>query len=137
MRSERVRAQAEHAAAARGTDGPSLADPAVRRHPLARAAQAAAHEAGYGRTPDISSGSEKGFGWGDLNIAARKRQSAADAYLRPVLDRPNLEVVTGAIAHRLTLQGSRCTAIEYSADAQTYLAGAIAAVRISFVMDVG
>ena len=33
---------------------------------------------------------DEGFGWGDLSIADGKRQDAATAYLRPVMDRPNL-----------------------------------------------
>jgi choline dehydrogenase len=42
------------------------------------------------------------------------RQSAADAYLIPVQDRPNLEIVTQARVRRLTFSGSRCTGVEYT-----------------------
>ncbi|TFV29725.1 hypothetical protein E4K10_49595 [Streptomyces sp. T1317-0309] len=40
----------------------------------------------------------------------RQAQSAADAYLRPVLDRPNLTVVTGVLAERLVMDGGRARA---------------------------
>ncbi|MGW2996639.1 GMC family oxidoreductase, partial [Streptomyces sp. NPDC001193] len=41
------------------------------------------------------------------------RQSAADAYIRPFLDRPNLDVVTDATVQRLRITGGRCTGVEY------------------------
>lgn len=44
------------------------------------------------------------------------RQSAAGAYLAPVLARPNLDVVTSADARRLVMDGSRCRAVEYTSD---------------------
>jgi choline dehydrogenase-like flavoprotein len=46
--------------------------------------------------------------------AAGVRQSAADAYLRPFLDRPNLTVLTDAMARKLVHSGSRCTGVEYT-----------------------
>jgi hypothetical protein len=46
----------------------------------------------------------EGPGWPDLNIAEARRQSSADASLTPVLHRPNLAQVTGALAHRVRVQ---------------------------------
>jgi choline dehydrogenase len=71
---------------------------------------------------DISSGAEQGFGWCDLSIVGGQRQSAADAYLSPVLGRPNLDVVTGALVHRLTTTGGCCTGVEYSVGAESFTA---------------
>jgi choline dehydrogenase-like flavoprotein len=45
-----------------------------------------------------------GLGWPDLNIAEARRQSSADASLTPVLHRPNLALVAGALAHRVRVQ---------------------------------
>src|SRR5207253_9646497 len=42
-----------------------------------------------------------------------KRHSAADAYLRPALKRPNLIVHTRAQATRLLLEGTRVSGVEY------------------------
>ena len=47
---------------------------------------------------------EEGFGWAELTIVDGRRQSAADAYLAPALHRPNLDLVTDALVHRLLLQ---------------------------------
>jgi choline dehydrogenase len=110
--------RSEHAAgrdpAVRGLGGPLLPAPATPRHPLAVAALDAAVQAGYREAADLTGGLEDGFGWIDLNIVDGRRQSAADAYLHPALDRPNLRVVTGALAHRVLVDGERCTGVEYS-----------------------
>jgi choline dehydrogenase len=81
---------------------------------VAQAGLAAADQAGFRRATDISGGLEEGFDWVDLNITAGRRQSAADAYLAPALDRQNLEVITDALVHRLLFSGGRCAAVQYS-----------------------
>jgi choline dehydrogenase len=83
----------------------------------------AAAQAGLPIARDISGGLEEGFGWCDLNIVDGRRQSAADAYLTPVLDRPGLDVVTDALVYRLRMDGDRCTGVEYRVGADTFVAG--------------
>jgi choline dehydrogenase len=106
--------------ALRGQDGPLRPAPAAQGHPVARAGLQAAAQAGHPIATDISSGAEQGFGWCDLNIIDGRRQSAADAYLRPVLGRPNLDVVTGALVHRVTITAGCCTGVEYSVGAEMF-----------------
>jgi choline dehydrogenase-like flavoprotein len=89
--------------------------PAAKGHPIAQAGLQAAAQAGHPIVADISAGAEQGFGWCDLNIIDGRRQSAADAYLNPVLGRPNLDVVTDALAHRVTITDGHRTGVEYSA----------------------
>jgi choline dehydrogenase len=108
--------------ALRGRGGPLTPAPAARGHPIARAGVQAAAQAGHPVAADVSAGAEQGFGWCDLNIVGGRRQSAADAYLNPVLGRPNLDVVTGALAHRVTITDGRCAGVEYSAGADTFTA---------------
>ncbi|MGW1770235.1 GMC family oxidoreductase [Streptomyces sp. NPDC002104] len=98
----------------RGTDGPVLVAPVPEPHPLAAAGVEAAVQAGFTRAGDIGGGLETGFGWSDMNLPGGVRQSAADAYVRPFLDRPNLDVVTGATVRRLRISAGRCTGVEYS-----------------------
>lgn len=100
--------------ALRGVDGPVNVGPARSRHPLAAAGLAAAAAAGYQAASDISGGLEEGFGWCDLAISEGRRVSAAGAYLARALNRPNLELVTDALVHRVLVQGDRCTGVEYS-----------------------
>ena len=113
-RSENLTGVAGRDPAVRGMDGPLRVGPAIDRHPLAQAFLNAAVEVGHKEVDDFTSGLEEGFGWGDLSIADGKRLDAATAYIRPVWDRPNLDVVTDALVHRVTLEGERCTGVEYS-----------------------
>jgi choline dehydrogenase len=106
--------------ALRGQDGPLKPAPAAQGHPIAQAGLQAAAQAGHPIATDLSSGAEQGFGWCDLNIVDSRRQSAADAYLNPVLGRPNLDVVTGAMVHRVMITAGCCTGVQYSVGAETF-----------------
>jgi choline dehydrogenase len=116
--------RSEHATgrdpAVRGDQGPLTVGPAAAGHPVAAAGLEAAAQAGYPRAADISGGLEEGFGWCDMNIVNGRRQSARDAYLTPALSRPNLDVVTSALVHRVRLDGDRCTGVEYSVGSTMY-----------------
>lgn len=109
--------------AVRGVDGPLTVGPAQPPHPVAQAAMAAAIELGYPEATDVNSGLEEGFGCSDANIVDGSRQSAADAYLAPVVDRPHLDVVTGALVHRVLVDGGRCTGVEYSVGSEVVTVG--------------
>jgi 4-pyridoxate dehydrogenase len=69
---------------------------------------------GHGRTADYNGKQQEGFGDLQLTIGRGRRSSAATAYLRPALQRPNLSVKVNALAHRVVLQGGRATGVEYS-----------------------
>ncbi|WP_345654053.1 GMC family oxidoreductase [Streptomyces siamensis] len=97
----------------RGTNGPLFVGPAAEPNEVLLACLDAAVESGHRRAFDISGGLEEGFAPVDLNIVAGRRQSAADAYLTPIRHRPNLDVVTDAVVHRLLFDGTRCTGVEY------------------------
>jgi choline dehydrogenase len=99
--------------ALRGTDGPMVVAPAEPINELQAACLSAAVQSGHRRAIDISGGLEMGFGPVDLNIVAGHRQSAADAYLWPASRRPNLELVTDSVVHRLLIKGDRCVGVEY------------------------
>jgi choline dehydrogenase len=116
QRSERTRGRDP---ALRGTDGPVRVAPVTDtgRHPVARAFAEALNEAGCPVTDDLSGQEQEGVAWVDLAIADGQRVSSADAYLRPVLDRPNLVVETGCLATGLQVRGGRCTGVTYLRDA--------------------
>jgi choline dehydrogenase-like flavoprotein len=108
--------------AVRGRSGPLRPGPTAPSHPIAEAALEAARQAGHQIAGDINSGLEEGFGVTDLNIIEGRRQSAADAYLSPALDRPNLDLVTDALVHRVVLDGDRCSGVEYSIGPEKFIA---------------
>ncbi|GAA3104552.1 FAD-dependent oxidoreductase [Pseudonocardia yunnanensis] len=109
--------------ALRGVGGPLTVGPPDPPHPVVAALLEAAAQVGHLSAADISGGAEEGFGWSDLNIVDGRRQSAADAYLTSAVHRPNLTVVTGALVHRLSISGGRCTGVEYSTRTGTVSVG--------------
>jgi choline dehydrogenase len=113
--------RAEHAVGVgdprdRGVDGPVTVAPGEAEEPLWDAMFEAAVEAGHPVAEDLNSGSGEGVGWSEYTVLHGTRQSAADAYLTPVLDRSNLDVVTGANVRRLMVNGGRCQGVEYTVD---------------------
>ncbi|MFF9340323.1 MULTISPECIES: GMC family oxidoreductase [unclassified Streptomyces] len=108
----------------RGTSGPLTVGPTTDPNEVLLACLAGAVETGQRRATDISGGLEEGFAPVDLNIVGGRRQSAADAYLTPVLNRPRLDVVTGATAHRLLFEGTRCVGVEYGVQGRVHTARA-------------
>ncbi|ACC80673.1 GMC family oxidoreductase [Nostoc punctiforme] len=71
-------------------------------------------ELGYPYTPDFNGPKMEGVGWHHINIKNGKRHSMADAYLNPVLKRPNLTLSTDSQATRLLFSGKRCNGLEYA-----------------------
>lgn len=64
---------------------------------------------------------EDGAGLLDFNITRQgQRHSAADAYLKPVLNRPNLTLKTKAEATKLLFTGKRVTGVEYVQEGQPH-----------------
>ncbi|MDH3241269.1 MAG: GMC family oxidoreductase N-terminal domain-containing protein, partial [Alphaproteobacteria bacterium] len=65
----------------------------------------AASETGIPKTDDFNTGDNEGCGYFHVNQKGGRRWSAARGFLRPILKRPNLTVLTGALADRLLLDG--------------------------------
>jgi len=117
----------------RGGAGPVGTEFAKTTDPVYDAWLDAARAAGFPVTDDYNGRQQEGFGRGQYTIRGGYRSSAATAYLRPAKNRPNLDVVTGALATRVLLQGTRATGVEYvkgiretvrvNADREVILAG--------------
>ena len=82
-------------------------------NPLHAAWLAAASQAGYPQSSDINGFQQEGFGRMDMTVGGGRRCSAANAYLRPAMNRSNLKVLTHALATRIVFEGRRVTALEY------------------------
>ena len=80
--------------------------------PILDAFAAAAVQAGIPATEDFNRGSNEGVGYFEVNQKAGLRWNASKAFLRPVVERPNLQVWSGAHASRLLLDGKRVTGVE-------------------------
>jgi choline dehydrogenase len=97
----------------RGVIGPVWAAPTTEVDDGSLVFLEALTQAGHALTTDISGERQHGAFWCDLTVLQGRRQSAADAYLTPVLSRPNLHLVTEAHAGRLLIDRGRCTGVEY------------------------
>ena len=89
-------------------------------NPLHAAWLSASAQAGYPSTPDVNGFQQEGFGRMDMTVADGRRASAANAYLRPALRRPNLKVLTHALATRIVFEGRRAVGVEYVRGGATY-----------------
>jgi choline dehydrogenase-like flavoprotein len=95
-----------------GVGGPVAVSDARSVHPLLEAWVAAAVESGYEENPDFNAERQDGVGVYQVNQRNGLRCSASVAYLRPVLGRPNLQVLTSTLALRLKLERARVVGVE-------------------------
>jgi choline dehydrogenase len=97
----------------RGGSGPLILERGPAATPLFQAWFKAAQEAGYSLTDDVNGFRQEGFAMFDRNIHRSRRLTAAHAYLRSAMRRPNVDVVARALATRVLLEGSRAVGVEY------------------------
>jgi choline dehydrogenase len=97
----------------RGKNGPLHVTRGPRKNPLTRAFVEAGAQAGYPVTGDYNGQQQEGFGPFDATIYKGKRWSAAAAYLRPALKRPNCNI-TRALARKIVIEDGRATGVEVS-----------------------
>jgi choline dehydrogenase len=106
----------------RGGEGPLRLETGPCESPLFGAFLQAGEEAGYPRTDDVNGFQQEGFGVFDRNLVRGRRLSAARAYLHPVLDRPNLQLICRAMATRILFEGKRAVGVEYRVGGRTLTA---------------
>ncbi len=97
----------------RGKDGPLHVTRGPRKNPLTRAFVNAGGQAGYPITGDYNGEQQEGFGPFDATIYKGRRWSAANAYLRPALKRPNCTLIR-AFARRVVIENGRAVGVEIS-----------------------
>src|SRR5579862_570747 len=115
----------------RGGEGPLSTRYGTIANPLYRAFVEAARQAGYPVTDDVNGGQQDGFGRMDMTVRDGRRCSAAVAYLRPAMKRPNLHVVTHAQVQRIEVANRRATGIRYVRNGGEHVATARREVILS------
>ena len=86
--------------------------PRVRWDVLDAVARAAV-ELGVRQTPDFNAEESAGVGYFHVNQKRGLRWSAARGFLKPVLNRPNLRLETGALTERILFQSGRALGVRY------------------------
>ncbi len=95
----------------RGTDGPLHVSRGPRKNPLFEAFVKAGAQAGYEATDDYNGEKQEGFGPMEQTVWKGRRWSAANAYLKPALKRPNLDMIK-CLARRVMITDGRATGVE-------------------------
>ncbi len=97
----------------RGRSGELGADEAPLNDPIYQAWLSALGRLSHRVTPDYNSDPETGFGPAQYTVREGRRASAAWAFLRPALKRPNLTVRTRAFVRKVLFEGRRAIGVEY------------------------
>ncbi|MEX3008037.1 choline dehydrogenase [Hoeflea sp. TYP-13] len=95
----------------RGHSGPLHVKRGDRKNPLFETFIEAGAQAGFEITEDYNGEKQEGFGPMEQTIYRGKRWSAANAYLKPALKRPNLRLVK-ALARKIIIENGQATGVE-------------------------
>lgn len=109
--------KAEHnergANAYHGADGPLNVKDLTSPNPCSPVFVQAAQQAGFVANDDFNGPDQEGVGLYQVTHKNGERFSAAKAYLTPNLNRPNLQVFTGAHTTRILLERKRAVGVEF------------------------
>jgi choline dehydrogenase-like flavoprotein len=114
-----------------GNDGPLHISSSAHLNPVSAAFVQAGIQAGWPENNDFNGASQTGFGIYKSYHKDGQRFSNARAYLWPVINRPNLTVVTDIRVSRVVFEGKRATGVEYLSQGLTKLAKARREVVLS------
>jgi choline dehydrogenase len=96
-----------------GGTGPLSVSDLSFQSPMTKTWVAAAQECGLPANDDFNGAQQDGSGFYQVTQRDGRRCSAADAYLRPAMARPNLEVRTDARATKVVVEGGRAAGVRY------------------------
>jgi choline dehydrogenase len=97
----------------RGAGGPLRIERPADIHPVAQALIDGAAALGIPEIDDPNGPSNEGAARANFNTSGGKRWSSERGYLRPILDRPNLTVITDSLAIGLALENGRCAGVRH------------------------
>lgn len=89
-----------------------ISAPESAEYPMSEAFVDAARQAGFTYSSDFNGANQEGVGYFHLNIKNGRRFGAADAYLKPAMNRQNLTVLTDAHVKKVVFEGKRAVAVE-------------------------
>ena len=116
----------------RGTGGPLFISENRRGlHPLVQDYITACGQAGLAYNPDFNGATQEGAGTYQLTVKRARRNSAARAFLRPAMKRPNVRVITQAHVTRVIMESGRAVGVEFRRDGEVVQLRAKAEVILS------
>ena len=106
------------------TGGPLKTSPLGLDSPLYDLFSTSAEKLGFPKSSDYNGAEPEGVARPDMTIGNGRRASTARVFLRPAMKRPNLRVETGALGHRVLVEGGRAVGVEYGQGGQVLSATA-------------
>ncbi|HEY6253629.1 MAG TPA: choline dehydrogenase [Candidatus Angelobacter sp.] len=85
-------------------------------NPMSQAFVDAAEQTGFRRNPDFNGDSQEGFGIYQVTQQKGRRHSAAAAFLRPAMTRPNLKVLTNVHVSGILFEGRSAVGVSFHQD---------------------
>ena len=126
------------------TGGPVRVEDPRSPRPMTSRIIAALRNAGVPWCADYNGPEQDGVSWVQVFQRAGRRWSAADAFLRPAMSRPNLTVITRKLVTGVELDGTRVTGVKLAggdvvrAEREVILsAGAIASPQLLLLSGIG
>jgi choline dehydrogenase len=109
----RAESNSRGADAYHGGTGPLAVSDLAFQSAMTKTWVAAAQECGLPANDDFNGAQQDGSGFYQVTQSGGRRCSAADAYLRPAMARPNLEVKTDAQVTKVVVEGGRAAGVRY------------------------
>jgi choline dehydrogenase len=107
-----------------GTGGPLCVSDVPDHHPICEAFIETAVELGFPRNDDFNGARQDGVGYHQTTTRQGKRCSTAVGYLRPAMQRPNLQVITEALTEKILFEGRRAIGVAFRRGGETHTARA-------------
>ncbi len=107
-----------------GTGGPLCVSDVPDHHPICEAFIETAVELGFPRNDDFNGARQDGVGYHQTTTRQGKRCSTAVGYLRPAMQRPNLQVITEALNEKILFEGRRAFGVAFRRGGETHTARA-------------
>ena len=114
----------------RGTDGPLHITRGKRDIPLHQAFVESGQQAGFEVTKDYNGEQQEGFSPMEQTVYKGQRWSAADAYLKPALKRPNLNLHK-CMARRIVIEDGKAVGVEVQSGKKIYIVHALKEVIVA------
>ncbi|MEZ5924723.1 MAG: choline dehydrogenase [Hyphomicrobiaceae bacterium] len=115
----------------RGDRGPVGVQKLVDNHPIEMAFLEAGAEAGHARPADYNGAEQEGVSAFDVNVEDGWRSGTARACIGPARRRPNVTVLTEALATRVLLDGKCAVGVSYNHRGESHVAHAAREVILS------
>lgn len=114
----------------RGTDGPLHITRGKRDIPLHQAFVESGQQAGFEVTKDYNGEQQEGFSPMEQTVYKGQRWSAANAYLKPALKRPNLNLHK-CMARRIVIEDGKAVGVEVQSGKKIYIVHALKEVIVA------